>query len=89
MKPGAYIATQLGLAVAIGILNANAAHPEDPSLAVTFLIGYILIVFLAIWTSTLRAQDAGRSRWWGLLCIVPFGWIALACFKPSQQGELR
>ena len=54
------------------------SHPDN---AVGWF-GLIVVITLILLVACQRLETLGYSRWWCLITFIPFGWIAIAFFKP-------
>jgi uncharacterized membrane protein YhaH (DUF805 family) len=77
------------LALISGIVGSIL--PDSVSGAFTALVslvavvGYFMLVIPGLAVFSRRMHDTGRSAWWLLLCVVPFGGIVLLVFACSDS----
>lgn len=84
-----YISSMLACNFTVAILNQRLDRiPEtDTELILIYCAVIFIIVGLAIYAALQRLVALNRTRWWALLLVPPFGWIAIACM--TEAGPVK
>lgn len=72
----------------IAVMVISMVSLSSPKLYLVLAVLWVLGVILpSIAVSVRRLHDVGRTGWWYLLCLIPFGSLVLLVFSVLESDE--